>query len=105
MGYFPISVYRVNSRLTQVAGVIRLPTDTARDMGLQLHHSVAPEVPAYLIGPHRIRQVILNLVGNVIKFTEKGSVTVDVRAGDQSSLFRSNPTSNLNTFWFTARHD
>ena len=51
----------------------------AHEKGLELNCHVPPEVPAILVGdPGRLRQVIVNLVGNAIKFTEVGEVTVDV---------------------------
>ncbi len=47
--------------------------------GLELRKSLDPRVPVYLIGdPNRLRQIIINLLGNSIKFTEKGQLEVRV---------------------------
>lgn len=51
----------------------------AQEKGLELLVSTASDVPIGLIGdPHRLRQVVVNLVGNAIKFTDRGEVAVRV---------------------------
>jgi PAS domain S-box-containing protein len=58
----------------------------AHQKGLELAWRVAPEVPDYLAGDaSRLRQVLVNLVGNAVKFTNRGEVVVEIERDPQST--------------------
>jgi signal transduction histidine kinase/CheY-like chemotaxis protein len=51
----------------------------ANEKGLELACHLSPDVPCSLIGdPNRLHQILVNLISNAIKFTDKGSVVVEV---------------------------
>ena len=54
--------------------------------GLNLACDVRPEVPEYLLGdPGRLRQIIVNLVGNAIKFTDRGEIRLTVDRNSENA--------------------
>ncbi|HKX28541.1 MAG TPA: two-component regulator propeller domain-containing protein [Blastocatellia bacterium] len=64
--------------------VVELLIERAEAKGLELACLVRPNVPNELHGdPGRIRQVLLNLIGNAIKFTERGEVLLDVKVDSE----------------------
>ena len=89
-GYFelerrPFSLEEVLEQMVDLVG------GTARKKGLDLLVSLAPGTGADLVGdPGRLRQVLLNLVGNAIKFTEAGAivVTVEPEESREPGVFR-----------------
>lgn len=58
----------------------------AAEKGLRLRYSIVPEVPDLLVGDSgRLMQVMTNLVGNAIKFTEEGTVEISVSADEATT--------------------
>jgi len=58
----------------------------ASEKSLNLRERIDPLVPDTVIGdPNRVRQVLVNLIGNAIKFTEEGEITVDVQVDYDSN--------------------
>jgi PAS domain S-box-containing protein len=96
-----------------VAGTLRALAARAHRKGIELIHQVRPDVPDALIGDAaRLRQVLLNLVGNAIKFTDAGEVEVTVGIADRglriddlptASGLSSNPQSEICNLQFSVR--
>ncbi len=79
----------VHKTLFSVSGVvdeiIQMFWYRAREKNLMITSSVAAEVPDYIIGDaNKIRQILINLVGNAIKFTEEGEVFISVGVKEET---------------------
>src|SRR5919109_1722654 len=89
-----LELERINFDLSELLDkVCELLAVRAHEKGLELACRVGSEVPTHLRGdPTRLRQILVNLVGNAIKFTERGEVIVEVnRIESQASPTDSSP--------------
>lgn len=72
-----------------VAEIVEAHRDAARGKGLFLRQSLAPDLPPEIPGnPVELRQILLGILSNAIKFTESGLVTVSVRIDPDRKVLR-----------------
>ncbi len=88
-------IFPLKDELRRVKNIMQIIADKKK---LPIILNISKDVPAYVKGdPVRLKQIIINLVNNAIKFTEKGSITVsvenqDTKDGKVQLLFKINDT-------------
>ncbi|MFB2916931.1 response regulator [Aerosakkonema funiforme] len=71
----------------------------AQSKGLELIFEIYPDIPQYVKADEsKLRQILINLLENAIKFTEKGSVKLQVKAHGSSLLRINNQASTINNY-------
>ncbi len=70
--------YRLDGLMSEIVNMILLQ---AKEKGLTFSAHIDPDVPSVLIGDEiRIRQIIINLLNNAVKYTESGTVNIEIRS-------------------------
>jgi signal transduction histidine kinase len=97
---------KIESRSLVLEDVIRsvceLLSKQANDKSLNIHYSIDPDIPNELLGDaSRIRQVLINLLGNAIKFTIQGHVEISVTSRLSTSAIASGNGNKLCELIFT----
>ena len=91
-GKLEIESIPMNPRLV-IENVIQILKYKAEEKGLTLSYDVTNDVPVLVMGdPTRLNQILINLVGNAIKFTEKGSVDISLDVENERLRFQVNDT-------------
>ncbi len=77
-----LELERVNFRISECVGrASQMLVLRAAEKGLEIACRIAPEIPDHLLGDSgRIQQVLVNLLGNAVKFTEAGEIFVNLNA-------------------------
>src|SRR5579863_732926 len=70
-----------------VEGTVELLAPRAQSKGLEIAASIAADVPRFVLGDSlRLRQVLTNLAGNAVKFTERGGIGVSLTRGSDGAI-------------------
>jgi signal transduction histidine kinase/DNA-binding response OmpR family regulator len=85
-----LSLEFISFNLRQVIEqVVELLAERAQKKGLELAYAISGDVPTTLVGdPGRLRQILMNLVSNAIKFTEHGEVVIEVHNSSEPEDWR-----------------
>lgn len=85
--------FEIRSVYDDVYSIMRLNT---REKGLELTLEIAADIPKMLTGdPKRLRQVLINLLANAIKFTDRGTISIHVcieKSGEATMMLRTSVT-------------
>ncbi len=74
---FEITPFALDSVLENVSNIIALK---AQEKGLEILFDIHSDVPQALLGdPHRLGQILINLTGNALKFTDTGEILIQIR--------------------------
>ncbi|MEO0792611.1 MAG: response regulator, partial [Pseudomonadota bacterium] len=85
------TTFNIREAVGDVADVM---AEQAQSKGLELTYKIAHGVPAKIKGdPVRLRQILINLLGNAIKFTETGSIHLTVGLDDATPVRAGQPTT------------
>ncbi|MBF0381537.1 MAG: PAS domain S-box protein [Magnetococcales bacterium] len=81
-------IYSTRDLIESVRSIMHYPATVQKQLGLEVH--IAADVPVAVFGDHRrIRQILINLVGNAIKFTEEGQILISLNT---DSFLENRPT-------------
>ncbi len=81
MKLYPVN-YNSGDMLSEIVAMLWI---RAKDKGLSFHINISPDIPSGLYGDEvRIKQILLNLLNNSIKYTKEGSVTLSVQCGERN---------------------
>lgn len=77
------SAYHTGDMLSEIVGMLWL---RAKEKNLEFHVNVAPDLPEMLIGDEvRIKQILINVLNNAIKYTSEGSVSLSIQCEKKSN--------------------
>jgi signal transduction histidine kinase/HPt (histidine-containing phosphotransfer) domain-containing protein len=86
----PIDVYGI------IGDTCELLSQQAESKGIGLDYQIDPQTPAYILGdPIRLRQILLNLANNAVKFTHQGAVRLSISVSPETSLQTENEVTLL----------
>lgn len=75
-GKMPLEMDVFDCKAT-IHSAVSMFKDDAFKKGLELHYTIDPAIPQHLVGDEaRIRQIIFNIIGNALKFTSQGTITL-----------------------------
>ena len=88
----------------EIYEVLHTLTVRAAEKGLELICDISPDVPSWVMGdPKRINQIIMNLVGNGIKFTEEGEVVLKIDENSGWIYFRASPDNPTRKYLYRVK--
>ena len=70
-----------------VESIVKDYAAEAKDKGIELHINVSPDLSPVLTDRHKLEQVLLNLIGNAVKFTSVGAITIKAGTLDEERWF------------------